>query len=192
MAEAALKHPEPMTVREFLVYDPETPGVTYELVDGSLRAMAPASQIHGTIQGNLARLIGTHLLSSPCRLVTEGGMVPLLKSAVNVRIPDLTVTCEPARPDGDPLVREPKLIGQILSPSNKRDTWETIFACATIPSLIEVVVVDSTCVDVLVFTRDENGHWPRDGRHATSGDIVLRSIDLTLSLDDIYAKTGLS
>lgn len=140
MADAALRNPEPMTVEAFMVYDPETPGMQYDLVDGSLRPTAPASQVHGTIQGNLARLVGNHLLSSPCRLLTEAGMVPLLQSAVNMRIQDQAVTCEAAIPGGDPLVREPKLNGQ----------------------------------------------------HGTTGDIVLGSIDITLSIDDIYAKTGLN
>ena len=53
MADAARKLPPLMTVAEFLEWPGDGTGTRYELVDGVLRAMAPASDNHGTIQTNL-------------------------------------------------------------------------------------------------------------------------------------------
>ncbi|MEO1206116.1 MAG: Uma2 family endonuclease [Pseudomonadota bacterium] len=187
---ASIDQPD-MTVAEFLVWDDDAPGVKYELVDGQLRAMAPASITHGTIQSNIARRLGNHLEGSPCRAVTEAGMVPSLKSGMNVRIPDVTVTCEP--PDRtEKLVRQPKLIVQIISPSNERDTWESIWACATISSVQEIVVVHSERVEATVFSKDDNGHWPENGLTASVGSTLnLTSIEAALPIAEIYDKTGL-
>jgi Uma2 family endonuclease len=56
----AAKIPVPMTVDEFLRWGSED-GYRYELVAGEPRAMAPASTVHGFLQNELGRLIGTHL-----------------------------------------------------------------------------------------------------------------------------------
>ena len=48
------------------------------------------------IQGEASRLIGNHLaeMSGPaCRVVIEPGIQPKVRADVNVRIPDLVVTC---------------------------------------------------------------------------------------------------
>lgn len=189
----ALAHPAPaaMTVAEFHDWPGDGTATKYELVDGQLRAMAPASVTHGTIQASLARLIGNYLTGTGCRVVTEAGIVPKLESAFNERIPDLTITCEPPVP-GARSIREPKLIVQILSPSNKRDSWESAFACATLPSLAEIVMVESEERRVGVYRRDAAGVWP-DAGIFTEGEATahLASIDLTLALNDIYADTAL-
>ncbi|MEL7047591.1 MAG: Uma2 family endonuclease [Pseudomonadota bacterium] len=191
MAHAApIKAPE-MTVTEFLTWDSGDPGTKYELVDGVPRAMAPASRVHGTIQANLTGLLFEHLKGSRCQVLTEAGMVPSLKSDKNVRIPDVTVTCEAPNPD-EKLVRNPKLIIQIISPSNERDTWESIWACASIPSLQEIIVVQSERVEVVVFPKDDEGHWPEHGTEFSIGSTAgLKTLDATLSVADIYDKTGL-
>ncbi len=86
----ALKIPAVMTVAEFLAWDaPE--GRLWQLVDGEPQAMAPASRTHGTIQGELGRLIGNHLSErgGPCSLVVTPGVVPRVRADSNYRIPDL-------------------------------------------------------------------------------------------------------
>ena len=52
-----------MLLDEFLVWDAPDGG-RWQLVDGEPRAMAPASDVHGTMQSELGRLIGTHLAAA--------------------------------------------------------------------------------------------------------------------------------
>jgi hypothetical protein len=59
-------------------------------VDGAGLATSQA------IQGEASRLIGNHLAELPgpaCRVVIEPGIQPKVRADVNVRIPDLVVTC---------------------------------------------------------------------------------------------------
>jgi Uma2 family endonuclease len=53
-----------MTVAEFLAWPGDDTGARFELVDGELRAMAPASGTHGTLQSNFVRLLGNHLVGT--------------------------------------------------------------------------------------------------------------------------------
>ncbi len=59
--------------------------------------MAPANRSHGTLQGELGRLIGNHLraLGGPCTLVVTPGVVPHVDASHTMRISDLAVTGSP-------------------------------------------------------------------------------------------------
>jgi Putative restriction endonuclease len=50
--------PDPMTVAEFLAWTPPDAIDRWELIDGTPRAMAPATPRHGAIQNEIGRLIG--------------------------------------------------------------------------------------------------------------------------------------
>jgi Uma2 family endonuclease len=68
-----------MTLDEFLSWDPrDSSGRTWQLIDGEPVAMAPGNDTHASLQAEIARLLGNHLLEqrSPCRVVTEPGIVP--------------------------------------------------------------------------------------------------------------------
>jgi len=89
---AANQLPPAMTAAEFLAW---TGGERLELIDGTLHAMAPASPRHGAIQAEAVRLISNRLveLQPACRVVVEPGIQPRVRADLNVRAPDLAVTC---------------------------------------------------------------------------------------------------
>jgi Uma2 family endonuclease len=182
-----------MTVEQFLDWPGDGHVGKQELVDGVVRAMAPSATL-GTIQANLARLIGNHLVGagSPCRVVTEAPIVPRFKPHLNARAPDLAVNCAP--PSRSRTLQSPILIIEVLSPSNVDETWETIRAVATLPTVTEVLVVSSTEVMVEVFTKDAVAGWPAEGvAFASLADAVpLASIELTMQLADVYGGTILA
>lgn len=182
-----------MTVAEFMDWDGGGHVGKLELVDGVVRAMSPASGTHGIIQANLAYLIGAHLRASnrPCRVGTETPIVPRLRPKHNVRAPDLAVTCEPI--SDSKTFPDPVLIVEVLSPSNQPETWESIWACATIPGLLEIVVVHSQRLHVEIYRRDSAGAWPKGPDIvATEGEITLTSLAATLAIAEIYAGTHLA
>jgi Uma2 family endonuclease len=87
---------------------------------------------------------------------------------------------------------DPVLIVEVLSPTNQRETWESIWACSTIESLSEVLVVDSERVNAEVFRRMPNGGWPKEGEVVEKGGTVkLVSIDAEWPLAEFYAGTHL-
>lgn len=185
--------PRRMTAEEFLGWDGGGLTGKLELVEGEVRAMSPASGTHAVIQANLTILIGNHLRANrpSCRVGTETPIVPRIHANDNVRAPDLAVTCQP--PSKDKRFPDPVLIVEVLSPSNQRETWESIRAIASVPSLTEILVVDSERVHVEILRREDDGGWPVTGQvEATTGSVHLASIGLELPLAEIYRGTHLA
>jgi Uma2 family endonuclease len=88
---------------------------------------------------------------------------------------------------------DPILLIEVLSPGNARDTMENIWAYATLPSVEEIVIVQSTKVSAEIFSRSENGDWPSEPVMVDSGatGLQFKSIGADLLLADIYAGTHL-
>jgi len=193
MLTAEAQVPVPMTTDEFLDWDGDGHQGKLELVDGIVRAMAPASEAHGTIQANLAYLLVKHFRDqkSPCRVVTEAGVVPRINPGHNVRVPDLVVTCVPPE-KGAKIVDQPLLLLEVLSPSNQKESWESPRASATIPSLKEILVADSEKIHVQLFRKDGDGNWSQTTKEFKEGEYLnLTSIDAQIAVNDIYADTTL-
>lgn len=192
----ALRKPIPtrMTLDEFLAWDPGDPtGCAWQLIDGEPVAMAPGSDAHGAIQNELGALLRNHLLTqaSHCRVVTEPGIVPRVRSDRNYRVPDLGVTCAP--PSHDLMMPEPVLLIEILSPSNEPETRSNIWAYATIPSVREILAIRSTRIEAELLVRGADGNWPAEPELiGPGGTVTLPSIGFTLPLASLYRTTVLA
>ncbi|WP_428534420.1 Uma2 family endonuclease [Rhodopila sp.] len=186
--------PARMTVDEFLVWDSDdVTGRRWQLIDGDPVPMAPAADVHGSIQNELGRLLGNHLLAagSACRVVQAPGIVPRVRANENFRVPDLGVTCAP--PSGEVMVPEPVLLVEILSPSNEAKTRTNIWAYCTIPSVREILAVRSTRMEVELLRRDADGNWPDTAELVRPhGLLELSSIDLRTPVADLYRTSRLS
>lgn len=185
--------PVSMTVDEFIAWPGDGVGGRYQLVDGQLRAMSPASATHATIQANLAGLIREHLIGAGarCRILTEPAVHVRLSSRANMRVPDLGVTCARIGP-GDVAMPEPILLIEILSPGNASDTWDNVRAFATIPSVREIVILASTRIAAEVLRREDDGSWPADPVPIADGGMLdLASIGCSLPLREVYGGTYL-
>src|ERR671933_996226 len=140
MTTAPKSLPPRMTMADFLDWPGDGTAKRYQLVDGEPRAMAPASATHGAIQATLARLIGNRLVEAGrrCRAVTEPAVMPRLRADMNLRVPDIGVTCTRIE-RGQIVLPDPVLLVEILSPGNDRETWENVWAYSTIPSVQEIL-----------------------------------------------------
>jgi Uma2 family endonuclease len=124
----ALTLPEFLTVDAFLRWDAPM-GQVWQLVDGVPQAMAPASPTHAAILGEVAALLRNHLTlkKDAYFVMVAPGIVPRVQSDINMRIPDLAVTCSPALP-GDTALRDPVLVIEILPPGNRAETWTNVWS----------------------------------------------------------------
>ncbi|MGE3712584.1 MAG: Uma2 family endonuclease [Hyphomicrobiaceae bacterium] len=182
-----------MTVAQFLDWPGDGTGARFELVDGAPRAMAPASATHAIIQANAAAAIATHLRTHGLRFRAgiRGPVTPPLKSRINARAPDVTVTCAP--PSDSPVFEDPILIVEVISPSGETQTWESIRALAALTSLREILIVSSTSVEAQVFRRDASGAWPYEPDVVGQDGVArLDSIGLALPMAEIYRGTHLA
>ena len=199
-AQTAIASPPPaplppyMTVDEFIEWPGDGTGTRYELIDGVLRAMAPASDGHNQLVSNATVLLGLHLREHRphCRVVTAPGIQPRVRASWNFRIPDLAVTCTRGR-EGDVMTPDPILILEVLSPGNKQQTYENLRAYATIPSVREIVAVESTAIRAELLTRDGAGDWPPDPHVLEGAEAVLRlaSIEAEIPLVELYRNMWL-
>jgi len=182
-----------LTTEEFLVWDSgDRSGRRWQLRDGVPEAMAPTTQGHGAIQNELGRLIGNHLLAGDrCRVISNPGVVPRIRAAENVRIPDLGVTCAPPGPDR--LMPDPVLLMDVLSPSNTEQTWENVWAYTTIPSLTEILVISSTAIAAELLRRNADGSWPAETTELGVGETLrLTSIGFEMPLEAAYRTSGVA
>ncbi len=188
------KLPPLMDVTEFIQWPGDGTPTRYELVDGVLRAMAPPSDAHGTIQTNLAILLGVHVRRHRpgCRVVSNPGVQPRLRADWNFRIPDLGVTCAP-NVSGVVMTPDPILLIEVLSPGNASATWDNIWVYATLPTVTELVVVHSTRVKVELLRKGADGAWPERAEIAeVGGSLRLASIGAEFAISEAYAGTHLA
>ncbi|MGH7072164.1 MAG: Uma2 family endonuclease [Acetobacteraceae bacterium] len=189
---AALKIPIRMSVAEFLAWNPPG-GQMWQLVDGEPQAMAPANRTHGAIQNELGSLLRNHLAErgSACTAVTTPGVIPHVQSDTNMRVPDLAVTCSVYDTE-ETALRDPVLLVEILSPSNQAETWANVWAYTTIPSVHEILVVDTITIAAELLRRNSDGTWPKQPIRIVDADLKLESIGFHVSLAALYRTTRLA
>ena len=182
-----------MTVAEFLVWDSGDPSAhAWQLIDGEPVAMAPASDNHARIQGELGGLLWSHLSAQGrgCSVAGNPGIVPRGRSDRNFRIPDLGVTCAPS--SGGTMLPDPLILIEILSPRNESETWANVWTYLTIPTVMEVLVVNSRRVEAELLRRDPDGTWPELPTRIGPGDeLRLTAIDFAVPLNFLYRTTNL-
>jgi Uma2 family endonuclease len=189
----ALRKPDDMTVEQFHAWQPDRhPDRRWQLVDGAPACMAPASENHGRIQAEAAFLLTSHLRSSRpgCSVVIAPGVVPRIRARTNERVPDLGVTCTAA--SGSQSMVDPVILVEILSPSNAAMTRDNVWAYTTIPSVREILLLESVAVAAELFRRGADGAWP--GAPLVIGspnDVILESIGFRAGLVEFYRTTNL-
>ncbi|HYD67057.1 Uma2 family endonuclease [Azospirillum sp.] len=179
MGEPALKS---MTIDEFIVWAEKDPEVKYELVHGHPRAMSGGSEAHSQIGTNIAFEIRTRL-RPPCRVLNEASITRDDRDD-RYYVADVAVTCSPPEP-GRRFIKSPVLIVEVLSDSTaNHDRGTKVPDYMQIPSVQEILLVDS---------REARAQlWRRDGRRWIVEDFTgdaslpLMSIDAELPLSAIY------
>lgn len=179
MGEPALKR---MTIDEFIAWAEQDPEVKYELVQGQPRAMAPVSQAHSRIAGNLAYEIRRRL-RPPCAVLLETAME---REGFDDRFyeADLAVTCAPAT-KGERSTPRPVFVVEILSDSTaNHDRGTKVPDYMQMPSVHEILLVDSRAPRAQLWRRDGERWIVQD--FTGEATLPLHSIDAELPLPAIY------
>jgi Uma2 family endonuclease len=193
MPNTLRKPPPSMTVAEFLAWPGDGTGRKFQLVDGEVRAMSPASAVHSVIQGNLVYELRRHMRGQKLRCLVgpEPGVLTRVRANINVRVPDVGMTCTRLAP-GQQTWPDPILLIEILSPGNTADTWENVWAYCTIPSVREIAIIHSTRVLAELLRRGADGDWPEETETiGPSGTLSFESVGFSCALSEAYADTPL-
>ncbi len=160
-----------------------------EYRDGEVFVMQGASTKHNRITMKVSRRAGNQLEGKGCEVFANDFRVasPNFQS---YNYPDVTIVC------GEMELREnvfdtltnPTVIIEVVSKSSEMDDYRRKFMYyKQIPSLQEYVLIDSFekyCVDV--FRRQPNNQWLNETYLSLEETLVLQSVDVTISLNDIY------
>lgn len=180
MADPAEKR---MTVDEFLQWDDGTE-TRYELIDGQIVAMAPPSRQHGTVVMNVGSFINGRMRErTPCHAESEAGIVITDKRRWQA---DVVLTCQATESN----IVDPILIVEVLSPSTRsRDFADKLPDYKTLPSVLEIWLVDSERRWVQVWWREPEGWHGRD--HVGGGTFHSAVLDGEVLLDELYLNASL-
>lgn len=158
--------------------------VRHEYVEGHVFAMAGASQNHGRICQNISRKFGNHLENSPCEPFSSDMKVKT--SAGRYRYPDVLVVCDDDFIEGGYATKTPTILVEVLSRSTRKiDEQDKLMEYINIPTLKEYVIIEQYCVDVTVYRKSDD--W-RSKHYFLEQDVYLESIDLSLSVEEIYKR----
>ena len=175
-----------MTADEFLNWDDGT-DTRYELVDGEIVAMAPATDAHGTISINVGVEIADRLRSrAPCRAIGEAGI--RIDERNHYRA-DVAATC--AEPRGGLYVEEPFLIVEVLSESTWRDDiGPKLQHYIRLLSVHELWLIDSRERWVQVWRRS-SATWIVTLPLVGNAQFMSDSLGAEVGLDALYRNTSL-
>jgi Uma2 family endonuclease len=156
--------------------------VKHEFIDGQTYAMSGASMNHGRICGNVFGEFRTHLMNSECEPVAADMQVNVGSSYF---YPDVLVDCQ--FDESAPYsTKKPVIIVEVLSKSTRRtDQTTKRLRYINFPSLVEYVLIEQDFVDIEVMRKSDG--W-RSTRYYLGDEVTFESIDLTLSVEQIYHR----
>jgi Uma2 family endonuclease len=180
--------PDYLSEEEYLTLE-EASDVKHEYIDGVIYAMAGATDAHVTISLNMAASLKSHLRGSGCRAYMADMKVKVARRR-RFFYPDVMVTCDGRDHDHINHKSHPCLIIEVLSDSTEAfDRGDKFTAYQSIEALQEYVLINAKRPRVECFRRNEEGLWVLRA-YELGTKLELTSVDLSISLDDIYEDVG--
>ena len=143
--------------------------IKHEYIAGNVYAMAGASKNHERVLGNV--------FASDIKVKVEN-------IGINYFYPDIMVSCDTEDNDSEYYINSPIIIVEVLSKSTRKNDLTTKkTAYLNIPSLQEYIIIEQDFCEVEVFRKNE--YW-NSTRYFLGDNITFNSIDITISVEDIY------
>jgi Uma2 family endonuclease len=186
---AAQPHAGPIwTVEQYLALERHST-VKHEYHRGYVYAVAGGTQAHSQIAVNVCALLRAGVRGSGCRALNSD--IKIRQSPEDYVYADAVVTCYPRdHVPGQDWINYPTLIVEVLSPStagyDRDGKFDDYKAIAT---LREYILVEQGRRAVQVWRRGDDGAW-MSAAFGPDGAVMLASLDLTLTLDEIYEDSG--
>jgi Uma2 family endonuclease len=178
--------PKFWTLAEFMDWVEQQPerwefdGFVPQLMDGGTLA-------HDSISINVAAAFAARLRGSGCR---PHGSNALVVANGRGYYPDVSISCS-ATPPTERIVRDPVVIVEVLSDSTARiDRNEKLANYHAVPSIVQVVLIDSRALRVEVYGRGAAG-WDGPAVIDDAAGSVTFAVAGPVPLTEIYEWTGL-
>ncbi len=159
----------------------------WEYVDGKIRQMSGGTTDHGAISSNIVRILGNALVPRGCRVY--GSDVKIHTGDGVNTFPDVSVVCGQNRYylGKKDIVLNPLFVVEVLSPSTENyDRTQKFEHYQTIETLSDYLLVEQDEARVTLYTR-RTDYWEMRVVTGLNGSVFLPSVDVTLSLSEVYA-----
>ncbi|AXE20864.1 Uma2 family endonuclease [Runella rosea] len=161
-----------------------------EFYKGLINPIAGAKATHNEISANVVSTLknGVRPLKTIYRVYTSDQKIRIETEDTTV-YPDALVICEkPEFWNGrEDVIVNPFVIVEVLSKSTQNyDRGEKFMLYQRLPSLKEYVVVEQHTALVESWYQIEENTWQKTAAHGVESNLSLRSLGITLRLEDVY------
>ncbi|HAK79486.1 MAG TPA: Uma2 family endonuclease [Runella sp.] len=161
-----------------------------EFYKGLIIPMAGAKAIHNEISANIVATLKAAVRPLPTtyRVYTSDQKIRIDSEDTTV-YPDALVICE--KPEfwkgREDIIVNPYVIVEVLSKSTQNyDRGEKFMLYQRLPSLKEYIVVEQHTPLVESWYQLEENTWQKTAAQGTDGLLSIRSLGITLRLDEVY------
>ncbi|MFP4279479.1 MAG: Uma2 family endonuclease [Halochromatium sp.] len=183
MSQPALE--TPFDHAAYLSWEEQQPE-KHEFFQGEVFAMVGARREHVVVALNIAAALKQRLRGGPCQAYIAD--MKLHVSAVDAFFyPDVMVSCDPRDHAAERYLEHPTLLIEVLSETTAAfDRGEKFAAYRTLPDLQEYALVDVRARRIESYRRTGECEWLLRDYYLAQGDCRFSSLDLTLSVDEIF------
>lgn len=160
--------------------------VRHEFINGQLFEMAGASTEHYLMVKRIERFLES-LFEQKGFWVYRENMKVKITGEDKYFYPDVFITIE-ANTDANRYSKNhPELIVEVSSDGTFRtDAVDKLIAYQKITSLKYYLIVDPENIEVLVYTKDNEGGWLSEAFHNKTDIVLLKKWDVALPVEAIY------
>ena len=192
VAATAVPGPHAATVQEYFALE-RTSDARHEYVDGEILAMAGETPTHNRIARNICVCLENAFGTRSCESFIEN--IRTRVSPSQYRYPDIAALCGEALFDEGkpPTLLNPAVIVEVLSPSTEvADRGEKFNEYRQLETLTDYILVAQDRIEVAHYARQSERQWTVTIYVELQDRLVLPSLEVTLTLADVYRKTALA
>jgi len=197
MSAAQPSYQHHYTVEEYFAFE-EQSDIRHEYYHGEIFplngpvAMAGATFAHNTIKQNCVIALRRGLRGSGCRIFDENVRLSIEQDK-QFTYPDVMVTCHPDDQRETRIARHPSLIMEVLSASTEaHDRGWKFQQYQRLPELQQYVLISQNQVLVESYLRDSENVWKLTTLRRLPDNLLLPSLNLSVSLEAIYEEVEIS
>ena len=166
----------------------------HEYYQGEVFAMAGAKVQHNKISKNLFGTLFGKLKGKRCQPYGSDQRIHIPANTL-FTYPDISIICGDivTLNDDEYNALNPSVIIEVLSKSSKNyDRGEKFKLYRDITTLNEYILVDSETVHIEIFRLNANNHWELEEYKDLDGSILIKTIDESLLVAEIYENVEIS
>ncbi len=150
----ALERPITMSVEEYFELEERDPDTRYEYLDRYVYMISGGSANHATIGGNIHDILKGLLRGGSCRVYNSDMKVRVSEN--RYFHPDVVVTCDARDRGNTDLIRSPRVVVEVLSPSTEaRDRGRKLQAYLACPTIEEYLRADFRAMRIEIYRKEQ-------------------------------------